>query len=142
MGTPAVGHLAINVEPESLLPISVAPINAAHCLLSKAAANLYVIRLFFQPGYAEADGVQILGELGSQLFNHCLLLVVGNLLMGAGAGDELCHLITGNSAVAAESAVTEAGNDAFLVQLGNCLYSPVVSRYIRVEHLGRLSSVC
>ena len=111
-------------------------VGTLHILIARArvrvtslAVPLYLVSVLFEVCYADAEVVELIGELSGQFVDQ-RLVAAADIRLGHSLGDHLRHLIARDVLVALERRVAVAFDDAISGQLAYCIISPVVSRYI------------
>ncbi len=99
------------------------------------AVPLHLIGIALEVRDADAEVVELVGELSSELVDEGLVLC-GNIRLRHGLGDHLCHLIARDVLVALERRVAVAVDDAVRCELGYSVVCPVICRNIG-ERIGR-----
>ena len=100
------------------------PVGPVDIAVADNAAQLHVVHLFFKRGDANAQAVQLVGELGGQLV-HKGLVSAGRIFCH-GPCDHLRHLITRDFLIAAIRAVAVALDHAVGGELRYGVVSPMV----------------
>ena len=108
-----------------LVLIALAPVT-----ITSLAVPLDVVGIALEVADADAEVVQLIGELSSELVDQGLISS-GDIALSHSLSDHLSHLITRDVLVAAERRVAIAFDDAVSCELGYSVVSPVVSRDIR-----------
>ena len=96
------------------------------------AVPFHLVSIALEVGNADAEVVQLIGELSLQLGNESLVgsADVAIVRLGHSLRDHLRHLITRDVLVALERRVAIALDNAILCELCNSIISPMASRYI------------
>ena len=97
--------------------------------LTQFTGPLHHVGVLLEVRDADAEVVQLVGELGSELVNESLVNAIQAVFRHQ-AGDELSHLVAGHLAVAAERAVAIALDDAVGSELRHSIVGPVAGRQI------------
>ena len=93
------------------------------------AVPLNHVSVALEVAYADAEVVELIGELSSEFVDQGLISS-GDIRLCHSLGDHLSHLITRDVLVAAERRVAITFDDAISCKLGYSVLSPMVSRYI------------
>ena len=93
------------------------------------AVPFHHVGVLLEVRYADAEVVELIGELSGELVDHGLVSR-GDVFLCHGLGDHLCHLIARDVLVALERRVAIALDHAVLRELCHSIICPVIRRNI------------
>ena len=132
MNSPVAVHLSGRIQAEAeqiLVFFRLAVLAVAVIAITHLAVPLHVVGILLEVCDADAEVVELIGELSSELVDHGLVSS-GDVLLCHSLCDHLCHLIARDVLVALERRVAIALDDAVSSELGNSVIRPMVSRDI------------